>query len=32
MLEAAVDRRDAERALQSADGHVRQAIAAARSL
>jgi N-acetylmuramic acid 6-phosphate etherase len=32
MLQAAVSRRDAEQALQSAKGHVRQAIAAARSL
>jgi N-acetylmuramic acid 6-phosphate etherase len=32
MLEAAVNRRDAGRALQSSDGHVRQAIAAARSM
>ncbi len=32
MLEAAVGRRDAERALQLAGDHVRQAIAAARSM
>jgi N-acetylmuramic acid 6-phosphate etherase len=32
MLQADVGRRDAERALKSAHGHVRQAIAAARSL
>lgn len=32
MLHAAVDRREAEQALQSAGGHVRQAIARARSL
>ena len=32
MLQAEVDRREAERALKSAGGHVRRAIAAARSL
>jgi N-acetylmuramic acid 6-phosphate etherase len=32
MLQAEVDRKEAERALKSARGHVRQAIAAARSL
>ena len=32
MLEAEVDRREAERALKLSKGHVRQAIAAARSL
>jgi N-acetylmuramic acid 6-phosphate etherase len=32
MLQAQVDRREAERALKSAGGHVRRAIAAARSL
>ena len=32
MLQAQVDRREAERALKLADGHVRRAIAAARSL
>jgi N-acetylmuramic acid 6-phosphate etherase len=32
MLQAQVDRREAERALKSAGGHVRQAITAARSL
>jgi len=32
MLQAQVDRKEAERALKSAGGHVRRAIAAARSL
>ncbi len=32
MLQAEVDRREAERALKSAGGHVRRAIAGARSL
>jgi N-acetylmuramic acid 6-phosphate (MurNAc-6-P) etherase len=32
MLQAQVDRREAERALKLADGHVRRAITAARSL
>jgi N-acetylmuramic acid 6-phosphate etherase len=32
MLQAGINRRDAEQALQSTKGHVRQAIAAARSL